>query len=83
MEDLRHVLLLEPNNKQAKIEIDEVSKLESKKETPIKVTPKENSPIPPSEKSKVKGMFNTKSSPTKGSVGTIPGQIFPIGKPSF
>lgn len=73
--------MLEPNNKQAKSEIDEVSKLESKKETPTKV-PKENAPpVTSGEKSKVKGMFNTKSSPTKGSAGTIPGQIFPIEKP--
>ena len=77
IEDWRHVLILEPNNKQAKSDIEEVSRImiETKKQTPIP-TPaaKENSAPVSGEKFKVKGMFVTKSP-------AVPGQILPIDKP--
>ena len=60
LEDLNHVLLLEPNNKQAKSEIGELSLLKAEKERPKPL--KENSlPASNSEESKVKGMFVPKS----------------------
>ena len=60
LEDLNHVLLLEPNNKQARSEIEELSLLEAEKERPKPL--KENSlPASNSEKSKVKDIFAPKS----------------------
>ena len=60
LEDLNHVLLLEPNNKQAKSEIGELSLLKAEKERPKPL--KENSlPASNSEEPKVKGMFVPKS----------------------
>merc|ERR1711971_763796 len=60
LEDLNHVLLLEPNNKQAKSEIGELFLLKAEKERPKPL--KENSlPASNSEESKVKGMFVPKS----------------------
>jgi tetratricopeptide (TPR) repeat protein len=60
LEDLNHVLLLEPNNKQTKSEVGELALLEVEKERPK--PPKENSlPASNSEESKVKGMFVPKS----------------------
>merc|ERR1740129_1353173 len=80
LEDLNHVLLLEPNNKQAKSEIGELALLKAEQERPKPL--KEN--LPPaskSEESKVKGMFVTKSTPAKESATMVPGQIMPIDKP--
>ena len=60
LEDLNHVLLLEPNNKQAKSEIGELSLLKAEKERPKPL--KENSlPASNSEESKVKDKFVPKS----------------------
>ena len=81
LEDLNHVLLLEPNNKQAKSEIGELALLKAEQERPKPL--KENSPpASKSEESKVKGMFVTNSTPKiKESAKMVPGQIMPIDKP--
>ena len=81
LEDLNHVLLIEPNNKQAKSEIGELALLKAEQERPKPL--KEN--LPPaskSEESKVKGMFVTNSTPKiKESAKMVPGQIMSIDKP--
>ena len=60
LEDLNHVLLLEPNNKQAKSEIGELALLKAEQERPKPL--KENSlPASNSEEPKVKGKFVPKS----------------------
>ena len=81
LEDLNHVLLIEPNNKQAKSEIGELALLKAEQERPKPL--KENSPpASKSEESKVKGMFVTNSTPKiKESAKMVPGQIMPIDKP--
>ena len=82
LEDWRHVLILDPNNVQAKSDIEEVSRImiESKKETPATDT-KENAAPVSGEQSKVKGMFVSKSPAASGSSSMVPGQIMPVEKP--
>ena len=60
LEDLNHVLLLEPNNKQAKSEIGELALLEAEKER-LKPVKENFLSASNSEESKAKGMFVPKS----------------------
>lgn len=70
LEDFNHVLLLEAQNKQAKLEIEEVANLMVKEKEPKIQSPLKEKP------SMIKGMFATNSTKKE----TIPGQIFPIDK---
>ena len=63
MEDLRHILLLEPNNKQAKADLEEVAKAQEVRNEIPKVLKENSPPTFKGDNSKVKGMFVTKSTP--------------------
>lgn len=76
IEDFKHVLLLEPKNKEAQSDIDDIQKIMNKPEkTADKVIEKPAKSVKIEDN--IKGMF---SKPNDGAK-KIPGQIFPIEKP--
>lgn len=76
IEDFKHVLLLEPKNKEAQSDIDDVQKLMNKPKPAEKVDEKASAKTVRIEDN-IKGMF---AKPTNAGK-KIPGQIFPIEKP--
>ena len=79
LEDFQHVLLLEPNNNQAKSDIEQVVKLMNEV-TESESRAKESPPAQPTKnESNIKGMFNSKSDKKEVKL-SIPGQIYPVEK---
>ena len=75
VEDFQKVLELEPNNKLAQAEIQEVNFLKARSNERVEI----KAPAKPKQenvKENLKNVFNINSPPSK-----IPGQVFPINKP--